>query len=591
MNQFKTKNNIFFAWIPYLVFFAGSFIYFAFFANYLFFYQEKSSLFVFSGSFLIENLHQPGGLLIWIAKFFSTFYYYPLAGALILSSVLTLIILFISKVILLLKGSSSKVLPIIIGLSLFYLQTDYRFLLFNDLGLLLQLALFWLVIKYLHFLKGWAGVILVPVWFYGMGGFTWVFMLLMTFYFIFEKENKGWIRLIALWGLSFLTFFISKEYLFFQSGKTLLTFPFSYKNTGSQQILFLINAGIISIIPLISKIRIPFRDKIHVSNCSVSIISSLILVIGLVLISILKFDNKTKQYLHVEELFYQNKFNEVIAFNTSNPATNSLTIFLNNIALCEMDKLDDFLFHFPQSKDGKTLFLKWDMAGEVLNRGGYFYYTIGMINEAHRWAFENMVMKGYSPEGLKMLIRTELINANYEVASRYINILKKTLFYKNEAKSFEKLLFNDDEINKDKELGEKRQYKVENDFFTITDNPYINIEMILASDSLNRKAFQYKVAFMLLQKNFKGIANELPQFEKFGFDRLPVHLEEAAIALSVSNRGMLPAMGNLKVSKYTQARWNEYLSVLQQYGNDLKTAEPVLRRRFGDTFWYYVFYR
>ena len=591
MNQSKIKNNVFFTWIPYLVFFTGTFIYFGFFCNYIFFYQEKSSLFVFSVSFLIENLHQPGGLLIWIGKFFSTFYYYPLIGATILSSFLTIIAILASKILSALRGQNSRIIPLIIGSTLFYLHTNYRFLLFNDLGLLLQLALLWLVIKYLHFLKGWAGVILTPVWFYATGGFAWVFMLLMTFYFIFEKENKGWIRLIALWGLSFLTFFISKEYLFFQSGKTLLTFPYTYKNTGSQQILFLINAGIISIIPLISKIRIPFRDKIHVSNCSVSIISSLILVIGLVLISILKFDNKTKQYLHVEELFYQNKFNEVIAFNTSNPATNSLTIFLNNIALCEMDKLDDFLFHFPQSKDGKTLFLKWDMAGEVLNRGGYFYYTIGMINEAHRWAFENMVMKGYSPEGLKMLIRTELINANYEVASRYINILKKTLFYKNEAKSFEKLLFNDDEINKDKELGEKRQYKVENDFFTITDNPYINIEMILASDSLNRKAFQYKVAFMLLQKNFKGIANELPQFEKFGFDRLPVHLEEAAIALSVSNRGMLPAMGNLKVSKYTQARWNEYLSVLQQYGNDLKTAEPVLRRRFGDTFWYYVFYR
>jgi len=41
-----------------------------------------------------------------------------------------------------------------------------------------------------------------------------------------------------------------------------------------------------------------------------------------------------------------------------------------------------------------------------------------------------MVIKGHSPEGLKMLIRTELINGNYEVASRYINILKKTLFIK-----------------------------------------------------------------------------------------------------------------------------------------------------------------
>jgi hypothetical protein len=311
----------------------------------------------------------------------------------------------------------------------------------------------------------------------------------------------------------------------------------------------------------------------------------------LFIIGLRRFDSKTKQYFYVEKLFYEDKFDEVIAYNTANPPNNSLTIFLNNVALCEMDKLDDMLFHFPQSKDGRTLFLKWDMAGEVLNRGGYFYYTIGMINEAHRWAFENMVMKGYSPEGLKMLIRTELINANYEVASRYINILKKTLFYRNVAKSFEKLLFNDDAIKSDKELGEKRQNKVENDFFTITDNPYINIEMILASDSLNRKAFQYKVAFMLLQKNFKGIAHELSEFEKLGFSRLPVHLEEAAIALSASNRGMLPATGNLKVSKNTQARWNEYLSVLQQYGNDLKTAEPVLRRRFGDTFWYYVFYR
>src|SRR5664280_3651619 len=93
-----------------------------------------------------------------------------------------------------------------------------------------------------------------------------------------------------------------------------------------------------------------------------------------------------------------------------------------------------------------------------------------------------------------MLIRTELINVNYNVASRYINLLKKTLFYKTEAAGFEKLLFDNDAVNRDKELGEKRQNKLENDFFSITDNPYINIEMILASDTLNRKAFDYKVA-------------------------------------------------------------------------------------------------
>jgi hypothetical protein len=302
-------------------------------------------------------------------------------------------------------------------------------------------------------------------------------------------------------------------------------------------------------------------------------------------------DKKTNQYFHVEKLFYQNKFDEVITFNTANPPTNSLTIFFNNIALCETDKLNDLLFHFPQSPDGKTLFLKWEMVGEILKRGGYFYYTIGMANEAHRWAFENMVMKGHSPEGLKMLIRTELINGNYKVAANYISLLKSTLFYNKEAQAFEKLLFNDTAINANRELGEKRQNRIETDFFSITDDPYINIERILATDSLNKKAFEYKLAFMLLKKDYQGIANELPKFESFGFTKLPVNIEEAAVALEVLNMGRLPDLGNLQISKNTKLRWNQYLTVFQQYGTDPKAAEPALKRQFGNTFWYYAFYR
>jgi hypothetical protein len=588
MDQNKNINISFSILIPYLVFFLASFIYFGFFGNYLFFHQEKSSLFIFSMDFLSENLHQPGGFLLWLGKFFSTFYYYPLAGALILTSGLTLNTVLVSKIIVILKGHYARGISFIIGISLFYLQADYRFLLFNNLGLLLQLTFFWLVIRYVSFLKGWVPVILAPLLFYITGSFTLVFLLLITFYFLF---TKGWMRLIVLWCLIFIIFYISKEYLFFQSGKSLMTFPFSDQNTGFQQILFISIAGIISIVPLISKINLRLPDKLRISDFFGSLIASVILIIILVIIGIRRFDSKSKHYFYVENLFYQNKFDEIIAFNTLNPPANSLTIFLNNIALCETDKLDDMLFHFLQSPEGKTLFLKWEMVGEVLNRGGYFYYEIGMINEAHRWAFENMVMKGLTPEGLKMLIRTELINGNYEVASRYINILRKTLFYKKDAESFEKLLFNDDAVNRDKELGEKRQHKVENDFFSITDNPYINIEMILASDTLNRKVFEYKMAFMLLKKNYKEIVRELPEFKKYGFTRLPVHIEEAALALAVSNKGILPDMGNLQISKNTELRWNQYLTVLQQYGNDLKTAEPVLRRRFGDTFWYYVFYK
>ncbi len=549
MDQNKNINIPLSTRLPYLIFFIASFIYFGFFGNYIFFYQEKSSLFILSSDFLRENLHQPGGFLIWLGKLFSTFYFYPLAGSLILSAFLTLIVILISEIIHVLSGHYSKGFSLMIGASFFYMQTDYRFLLFNILGILIQLALFWIILKYLRFLNGWAAVIIAPLIVYATGGFAWIFLLLFTLYFAFDEENKGWIRLIAMWSFGILTFFISKEYLFFQPEKTLLIFPFSDHNTGFQQIIFISVAIIISFVPVIAKLYIRLPPKLKITDFTGSIITSLILIIILCIIGILRFDIKAKQYFYVENLFYQKKYNEVIAFNSSNPPTNSLTVFLNNIALCETGKLNDMLFHFLQSPDGKTLFLKWDLAGEVLNRGGYFYYTIGMINEAHRWAFENMVMKGLSPEGLKMLIRTELINGNYDVASRYISLLKKTLFYNTEAESFEKLLFNDDAIRRDKELGEKRQIRVENDFFSITDNPYINIEMILASDTLNRKAFEYKTAFMLLKKNIKGIAHVLPDFEKLGYKRLPVHIEEAALAISVSNKGILPDLGNLHISK------------------------------------------
>lgn len=597
MNKIKSHNPIFLSWLPYLVFFTGVFIYFCFFADYIFFYQEKSSLFIFSLDFLSENLHQPGQPLIYAGKFLTTFFYYPFAGALIVASVLTLIVLLTSKIIIILNGSKTQRingamgLSLIPGIALFYLQTDYRFLLFNSLGILTQLAFLYLVIRYFKQPGGWLPVVISPLWYFLTGSFAWIFLLFLTFYFAFVIEKKGWPKIIVLWILNALTFYISKEFLFFQSGKTLLIFPLTELTTAYQSIIFLSVAVFTAILPVITRIKLASPAKLKISSLAVKLITLSLLIIIITAVGFQKFDNKTKQYFHVEKLFYQNKFDEVIAYNTEHHTTNILTIFLNNIALCEEDKLNDMLFDFPQSPDGKTLFLKWEIAGEILRRGGYFYYTIGMLNEAHRWAFENMVMTGFTPEGLKMLIKTDLINGNYKVASMYTGILKKTLFYKKDARAFEKLLFNDGAINADKELGEKRKIRLKSDFFAITDDPVVNIDLILGKDTLNKKAFEYKIAYLLLKKDYQGIAKELPEFERMGFTRLPANVEEAVIGISIANKGKLPYMGDMVISKSTITRWEQYLAVLRQYGNNVRSAEPALRRRFGDTFWYWVFYR
>jgi hypothetical protein len=231
------------------------------------------------------------------------------------------------------------------------------------------------------------------------------------------------------------------------------------------------------------------------------------------------------------------------------------------------------------------------MTGEILRRGAYFYYATGMINEAHRWAYENMVIRGPSPGDLGLLIRTELINGNYSMAAKYIDLLGKSLFYRKEAKKFREFLYNENAIAGDPELGEKRKTRLKTDFFSITDDPWINIRRVLDLDSLNRPAFDYNMAYLLLNKQYDLIAVQLPRFAEYGYTKLPVNVEEAVVAMALMNNYVVPDLGQLSVSASTQERWLRYLTVFQKYGSNPAAAEPALRKDFGNTYWYHAFYR
>ena len=582
----QIKNNRFFYFLPFLIFFIGSFIFFGFFADYVEYYQEKLSLFVFSRDYLNASLTQPGSMLVYLGRFLTTFYYYPVAGAIIISLTICLIMFMISKIISCLTGKGLILLTLLFGTIFFILQTNYHYILYNSLGVLLQLVLFYLTIRYL---RGFLPVIIFPFWYFITGGFAWIFAIMYILYLVLKSIRLEWLKIISLLALTFIIIYLLKEFFLFQPFKTLMIFPFSDKDTGTQFRLFIPIIVLIILLPLIIKIKtgLPVwtRQKDPVKITILSLVSLILVCTS----AMLRFDKVLKEYFQAEKLFCQGRFNEVTRYITNHPTTNRLTIYLNNIALCETGRLNDQLFHFPQSPDGQSLFLKWEMSGEVLRRGTYFYYTTGMINEAQRWAFENMVMKGITPEDLRMLIKTEIINGNYKVASKYISILKKTIFYRNEAKDFEKLLSDEKSIESHPEFGMKRKEKIEHDFISITDNPYVNIERAFSADSLNRKLFEYKMAYLMLNEDYAGIASGLARLESLGFKKIPVHLQEAAMVCRMSGFA-LPDMGKLKIDPQIEVGFNQFLQTFQSYGNNLKTAQPVLKQKYGNTFWYYGLY-
>jgi hypothetical protein len=342
-------------------------------------------------------------------------------------------------------------------------------------------------------------------------------------------------------------------------------------------------------------ITLPFTSKINIftNRQQLRFYLSDIIVPAVILaftayFSIRGTGRNTKQYFLTEKLFYERKYDEIIALNTKTPSNNRLTSYLTNIALCERGRLDDMLFSIPQSGDNSTLFLKWERVSEILKRGGYFYYTIGLINEAHRWAYEYMVMKGYTPEGLKLLTRTELLYGNYDMASKYISLLKKTFFYRREALHYEKLLFSDSLVSSDEELGPKRKIMTKKDFFISTEDPALNLKNVFSCDTLNRMALQYETAHLLLKKDFLSITGYLPYFMLNGFNEIPVNVQEALAVF-----GALPGNENVKfspISNVTSDNFTEFYKTFQQYGNDRKKARTALESQFGNTFWYYVLY-
>jgi len=560
-----------------------------YFTGYLFFFQEKSALFQTTGDYFFSQISRPGGLLYYLAQLQTAFYYYPLAGALIIAAELLLLGLLIGRAGDLVGQKTKNLFIAFLFISVFYyLQLNYQHMAVNTLGMLMQIAAYYLTIRLLKNRATWIIPVLPLLIYFVSGFFSSVFLVMVTLHLLLSGERQRLLKTGLLLLLTTAGFLTGRAFLFYRTDHELLLYPFSLQHTGMQGHLFIPLMVLFALMPVMHHLRVPaFRWKL---TGKVLPHTPLLMLLLLAALSFKKMDVHNARYFQVENLFYRQKYNEVVAFNLKYPSRNMLTGFFNNIALCETGQLNDLLFSFPQSPDGGTLFLKWEMVSEVLKRGAYWYYSLGLINEAQRWAYENMVMKGYTPEGIKMLIKTELINGNHQVAAKYVSILKNTLFYRRQACDFEKLLFNQQAVAAHRELGMKRKQKPGSDFFVLTDNPKANLELLIKSDSTNRAAVDYHFAWLLIQKNIPEVVKNLPLLERAGYSRMPLHIDEAATGFKLVKMGEFPRMQKLDISAPVAQRFDHFYRLLQQYNSSKQQAQQALSKEYGQSFWFYYFF-
>src|SRR5690606_32971178 len=157
-----------------------------------------------------------------------------------------------------------------------------------------------------------------------------------------------------------------------------------------------------------------------------------------------------------------------------------------------------------------------------LNWGGYFFYSLGLINEAHRWAYEELIVYGPKPQNIILLAKTNMINKDYDRAQKYIHLLKHTFTYRQTGLELEKLNYNHPALESIPEYKTRIRNMPKNDFFIDVSEPQNNIPLILKENLSNRTALEYQMAWYLLTKDVASIISNINRFKASGYTEIPV---------------------------------------------------------------------
>ncbi|NSW95669.1 MAG: hypothetical protein HPY62_13260 [Bacteroidales bacterium] len=412
-------------------------------------------------------------------------------------------------------------------------------------------------------------------------------LLYIVWILIHQRGRTGYINILIMIIVTFVTIFIFKELIFYRTYNQILFYPLPYVNNLTHKTIYYLLIGYLLIFPLILKL-FRMRSWIRHSEGLLTVISEGVFFAFLIFM-LVKFHNpQTARIIGLEKLVFGEKWEEAVDYYERYPSNNLIGQYFYNVSLSESGQLCDRLFKGQQNFGTGSLILPW--SDEHLPWGAYFFYSVGLINEAHRWAYEEMVVYGLRPQNLKLLTKTNLINGNYRMAEKYAGILKKTLFYKKWGDKYFGLARDTSRISMDQDIAEKKKIAPSSDFFIFLESPETNLPVLTEVNKSNRKAFEYLMAWGLLTKNVEAVVENVKLLKEMGYTSIPRHIEEA-ILIYYNSKRVFPDIGNLKMNPETLSRFDQYFASYITARNDPATMEQRMREKFSDTFWYYFHFK
>jgi len=556
-------------------------LWFYFPGEYVMIANQDLTLFIKSKEYLLSYLDRPGGLLEYLGSFLNQFFRFHLAGAITLSLIIVAGY-FASHSLF--KGISGKKPPVIAGLMasvlLMGMHNFYPHQLSHSLGLILAISL---AAKSPtdQMRRRWFLAISVPLIYLLSGGFVWFYCALVLASYLKGKEKMDLPSLLLTTLYPGIIIFAA-SFLYLYPLKELMTarLPLG-QEYGSSPWPILFVAWIFLMILLL---KVPVGGR-KLNRRMLGGIEIALGLVGMVLILHFSFNRKNAEFFAIEKLAILEDWDGLISYTSEHPSTNLFGSFYTNLALANKGLLCEALFQYPQGFGRRGLCFGWEEKEEILRRGSDFFWTIHFVNEAHHWAFESLIIEGFTQRNLLRLIQTELVRENFKVAEKYIDQLGRALFQKKLAGHYASFLYKKEAMKKDPELGPRLNTVMPQDFFAEGADLEKNLRSVLANQPFNQMAQDYLMALYLLEKEVDKIPPFLPDYLESHSGRLPTLLDESLLVYQITQRD--EPMENLTVSPATVQRFEEYTSVLRKYRNPEEAAR-VLYPTYKHSFWFHL---
>lgn len=537
-------------------------------------YQEQCQLFLFDSQYFLDRVAVPGGLTRYVSEFLVQFYNNFWLGA----TVIALLLMLLQWLVWRLMRQAAGDLPagghtfcvwyplsFLPSVMVWYVMGDENMTLMFPVALIVTAALM-LLYQWLS-RKGrwgrWMWLILIPIG-YWIAGPAVLMLAVMT----------GMLMLIAvpytLLLVAFCCFMVPYAFDVQMCGIGY------YRNFAMMGVPMALIMLVIGLLPLLVR----WLPKMKNDRQQLVTVAAQVAVLVLAVVAFVPrgFDARTYEVMEYDYLVRVNNWDGILAKADKKSPDLPMSVCATNLALAMKGELCERAFdYFQHGAEG--LLPPFDRNFNAIPLTGEAYWQLGMVNTAQRFAFEAMeAIPNYckSSRSVKRLAETNLVNGQYEVARKYLQMLEKTVFYRRWAQRTLQLLGNEQAINQHPLYGRQRQLRLKDDFMFSEREIDKIMGQLLMQNPQNTLAMQYLLMFPLLNRDINTFMNYMMYILQHHPNYRPRACQEA-IALAYAQRRQQPPQG--LVAPQVLQRYNDFMQAYRNHG-------PV--ELYRNTAWYYL---